>query len=78
MEVVEVVVVGAAAAAAVSPCLLLFIRLLSRLRQQAGVHPSSSSPHPGLMSITTGKILHYCQSESVAITLAHVMQSLMH
>lgn len=66
------------AATAVSPCLLLFIRLLSRLRQQAAVHPSSISPRPGLMSITRGKILHYCHSESVAVTLAHVTQSLMH
>lgn len=39
---------------------------------------SSASPNPGLMSITRGKILHYCQSESVAVTLAHVIQSLMH
>lgn len=39
---------------------------------------SSSSPSPGLMSITRGKILHYCQSECVAVTLAHVIQSLMH
>lgn len=40
--------------------------------------PRVPLPHPGLMSITRGEILHYCQSESVAVTLAHVMQSLMH
>lgn len=75
-------------ASAVSPCLLLFIRLLSRLRQQAGVHPPPSllpphrPPHPtsirALRFITRGEILHYCQSECAAVTLEHIMQSLMH
>lgn len=40
--------------------------------------PSPPLPIRGLMSITRGKIPHYCQSESAAVTLAHVMQSLMH
>lgn len=40
--------------------------------------PPTSSHHPDLMSITRGEILHYCQAESVAVTLAHVTQSLMH
>lgn len=46
---------AAAAAAAVSPCLLLFIRLLSRLRQQAGVRPSSSLSPSGPYEYNQGQ-----------------------